>query len=91
MRLSQELVLGIGGVRALRALGIEPSVWHMNEGHSAFLLIERLREHMRDGLSWTEAKEEIKKTTVFTTHTPVPAGNETFDFLLAKKHLSQWG
>jgi starch phosphorylase len=78
MRLHQELVLGVGGVRVLRALGIEPGVWHMNEGHSAFLLVERLREHMNAGVSFDDAVSKIKKCSVFTIHTPVPAGNERF-------------
>lgn len=88
MRLCQELVLGIGGVRALRALGITPGTWHMNEGHSAFLTIERMREQLREGTRWQEALRLIKKTTVFTTHTPVPAGNEVFDPILAEKYLA---
>jgi len=87
MRLCQELVLGIGGARALRELRIEPAVWHMNEGHSAFLTVERLRELMRNGRSWEEAYKEVKDSTVFTTHTPVPAGNESFDFPLVEKYL----
>lgn len=78
MRLHQELVLGVGGVRVLRAMGIEPGVWHMNEGHSAFLLVERLREHMNAGVSFDDAIVKIKKCSVFTIHTPVPAGNERF-------------
>jgi starch phosphorylase len=78
MRLHQELVLGVGGVRVLRALGIEPGVWHMNEGHSAFLLVERLREHMNAGVSFDDALAKIKQCSVFTIHTPVPAGNERF-------------
>jgi starch phosphorylase len=77
-RIRQELLLGVGGVRALRALGIEPSVYHVNEGHSAFLTIERARMLVQDGKSTEEAFEQIRRTTVFTTHTPVPAGNEVF-------------
>ncbi|MBU0677378.1 MAG: alpha-glucan family phosphorylase, partial [Verrucomicrobia bacterium] len=87
MRLCQELVLGVGGVRALRALGIEPAAWHMNEGHSTFLTIERMRENMRAGMSWDESKATITKGTVFTTHTPVPAGNEVFDASLVEKYM----
>lgn len=87
MRLCQELVLGVGGVRALRALRIEPAAWHMNEGHSAFQVIERMRELIKSGLPWNEALAAIRKTTVFTTHTPVPAGNEAFDMPLAEKYL----
>jgi len=87
MRLCQELVLGVGGVRALRELGIEPAVWHMNEGHSAFMAVERLRDLTRNGMSWKEALEAVHATTVFTTHTPVPAGNEAFDVHLVEKYM----
>jgi len=80
MRLSQEMVLGIGGVRALRALGIEPSVWHVNEGHPAFLLLERVRESVQAGMSFDRAVETVRATSVFTTHTPVPAGHDAFTF-----------
>ena len=78
MRLCQELVLGIGGVRALRALGIDPAVWHLNEGHSAFLLIERARELLAvdPSLAAREALSRVGRDAVFTIHTPVPAGNE---------------
>jgi starch phosphorylase len=78
MRLHQELVLGVGGVRAIRALGIEPSVWHLNEGHSAFLLAERAREYVAGGSTLDEAWERVRADSVFTIHTPVPAGNERF-------------
>jgi starch phosphorylase len=78
MRLHQELILGIGGVRALRALGISPSVWHLNEGHSAFMLVEQARELMAAGASQAEAFERVRQSAVFTIHTPVPAGNERF-------------
>jgi starch phosphorylase len=77
-RIRQELLLGVGGVRALHALGIEPSVYHVNEGHSAFLTIERARVLVEQGASTDEALEQIRRSTVFTTHTPVPAGNEVF-------------
>ncbi|HZT92414.1 MAG TPA: alpha-glucan family phosphorylase [Gaiellaceae bacterium] len=77
-RIRQELLLGVGGVRALDALGIKPSVFHMNEGHSAFLQLERLRALTHAGHSVEEALETIRRSTVFTTHTPVPAGNEIF-------------
>ncbi|HZU19593.1 MAG TPA: alpha-glucan family phosphorylase [Gaiellaceae bacterium] len=77
-RIRQELLLGVGGVRALHALEIEPTVYHVNEGHSAFLTIERARMLVADGLSTDDALERIRRTTVFTTHTPVPAGNEVF-------------
>ena len=79
MRLHQEIVLGVGGVRALRALGIAPMVWHLNEGHSAFLLVERARELQAKGASLEEAYTEVKRNSVFTIHTPVSAGNERFD------------
>jgi starch phosphorylase len=79
MRLRQEIVLGIGGVRALRALGIEASAYHMNEGHSAFSALERIRIFRADyGLSFDEAREFVVATNAFTTHTPVPAGNDVF-------------
>lgn len=93
MRLYQEIVLGTGGVRALRALGIEPSVWHLNEGHSAFMLVERLSEQVSKGSSLEQAVEGLRKSSVFTIHTPVPAGNETFAIdlvaTLAKPELTR--
>lgn len=88
MRLCQEIVLGIGGVRALRALGIEPSVWHLNEGHSALLCLERAREIFQAGAkSLAEVVAQVRAATVFTTHTPVPAGQEQFDGALTERHL----
>jgi len=78
-RIRQELLLGVGGVRALAALGIEPTVYHLNEGHSAFLQIERVRALTEQGLETSEALEHVRASSVFTTHTPVPAGNEVFD------------
>ena len=90
MRLCQEIVLGIGGVRALRALGIHPAVWHMNEGHVAFLGLERVRERVRDGDSLGSALKAVAKNSVFTTHTPVPAGNEAFDKALVRRYLEFW-
>jgi starch phosphorylase len=87
MRLVQELVLGIGGVRALAALGIEPRVWHMNEGHSAFLQFERLRTALDQKLEFDDAVAAQRRHTVFTTHTPVPAGNEAFDAPLVRKYF----
>ncbi|HUF06462.1 MAG TPA: alpha-glucan family phosphorylase [Candidatus Binatia bacterium] len=92
MRLCQELVLGIGGVRALRALGIEPSVWHLNEGHSAFLLVERARElvEAEPGLAAGEALRRVGRDAVFTIHTPVPAGNEVFGRELVAPALRTW-
>ena len=78
MRLHQELVLGVGGVRAIRALGIDPSVWHLNEGHSALLLAERAREFVAAGATLDEAWDRVRANSVFTIHTPVAAGNERF-------------
>ncbi|OPZ31135.1 MAG: Maltodextrin phosphorylase [Lentisphaerae bacterium ADurb.BinA184] len=79
VRLEQEILLGVGGARALRKLGIAPSVYHINEGHSAFLIIENIREAMANGdMSFEEATELVKGHAVFTTHTPVEAGNERF-------------
>jgi glycogen phosphorylase len=85
MRLCQELVLGVGGVRALRALDIEPSVWHLNEGHSAFMIVERMREQMKAGTPLTTALENVKNSAIFTIHTPVSAGNEKFDANLVRR------
>jgi glycogen phosphorylase len=87
-RLRQELVLGVGGVRVLRRLGLEPTVFHLNEGHSAFLQLERMRELVEDqGMSADEAVERVRTSTVFTTHTPVPAGNEVFDPELVRRNV----
>ncbi|MDQ6660012.1 MAG: alpha-glucan family phosphorylase [Chloroflexota bacterium] len=92
MRISQEIVLGIGGVRALRALDIEPAVWHINEGHAAFLNLERCRELVASGLNFFEAREAVAANSLFTTHTPVPAGNDTFSYDLIDKYFgSYWG
>ena len=87
-RVMQELLLGVGGVRALRALGYNPSVWHMNEGHAAFLTLERARELVASGYAFEEALERTCKQNVFTTHTPVPAGNDEFPLWLIEKYLS---
>jgi glycogen phosphorylase len=85
MRLHQELVLGIGGVRAIRALGLSPAVWHLNEGHSAFLLAERASELVAAGTSLEKAWSTVKRDSVFTIHTPVSAGNERFDADLVRR------
>jgi starch phosphorylase len=85
MRLHQELVLGIGGVRAIRELGIEPAVWHLNEGHSAFLLAERAREIVASGRTLDEAWNSVRRNSVFTIHTPVSAGNERFEASLVQR------
>lgn len=90
-RVAWETVFGLGGVRVLRALGIDPAVWHMNEGHSAFMGLERVRELVNGhGLNFQEAVEVVRADTVFTTHTPVPAGNDTFPFPLIEKYFSQF-
>lgn len=87
-RIRQELVLGVGGVRALKALGITPGCFHLNEGHSAFATLEAIRDMMHsDGLSFDEALRDIAQHTVFTTHTPVPAGHDRFDGGLIEEHL----
>lgn len=88
LRVMQEIVLGVGGVRALRALGYNPSVWHMNEGHAAFLTLERARELVQTGKSFAEAIAETRASNVFTTHTPVPAGNDEFPLWLVDKYLA---
>jgi starch phosphorylase len=85
MRLHQELVLGIGGVRAIRALGLAPAVWHLNEGHSAFLLAERAREFVATGTSLDVAWTRVRRDSVFTIHTPVSAGNERFEADLVRR------
>jgi starch phosphorylase len=90
-RLKQEIVLGIGGMRALAAMGIEPAICHMNEGHSALMALERTRQIMeRHKLSRAEAREVVWSSTVFTTHTPVPAGNERFAPDLMQRLLGQY-
>ncbi len=87
-RIQQEMLLGVGGVRALRALGISASCMHMNEGHSAFLCLERMRSLMQESkLSYADAAQFVWSTNVFTTHTPVPAGNERFSPALMEKYL----
>ncbi|HBY80367.1 MAG TPA: alpha-glucan phosphorylase, partial [Cyanobacteria bacterium UBA11148] len=79
LRIHQEIMLGIGGVRALKALGIKPKVYHLNEGHSAFLILERIRLLIQDeGLTFDEAKQVAQASQIFTTHTPVSAGFDLF-------------
>jgi starch phosphorylase len=91
-RIQQEIVLGIGGVRALKALGSDPGVFHLNEGHAAFVVLQRIRDLTERGASFDAALEEIRRTTVFTTHTPVAAGHDAFPFYLVEKHLAGcWG
>lgn len=90
-RIRQEIVLGIGGIRALEALGLRPDICHMNEGHSAFLGLERIRVLMREtGLNFYQAKEIIAASTVFTVHTPVPAGLERFGYDLIDEHFTEY-
>jgi starch phosphorylase len=93
IRISQEIVLGIGGVRALRALGLRPTVWHLNEGHAAFLQLERIRELVQvERLTFPAALWAVKADAVFTTHTPVPAGNDSFPFELMDRFFGgYWG
>ncbi len=87
-RIRQELVLGVGGVRALNALGITPGVYHLNEGHSAFAPLEAIRQQMdEDGQTFDDALRNVAQSTVFTTHTPVPAGHDRFDAELVEEHL----
>src|SRR5437870_13490591 len=74
----QEIILGIGGVRALRALGQDPMVWHLNEGHAAFVALERIRELVERGESFEAALQQVQSSTVFTTHTPVAAGHDAY-------------
>jgi len=78
LRVRQEWILGVGGVRVLRALGYDPAAWHANEGHAAFMLVERVRELVTRGKPFDEALRLVRATSVFTTHTPVPAGHDTF-------------
>ena len=89
VRVSQEIMLGMGGARALRKLGIQPTVWHMNEGHSAFLVLERILDIIKSGKTFDEASDIVKKNNVFTTHTPVPAGNDQFPIWLIDKYFAQ--
>jgi len=89
MRIRQEIILGIGGVRMLRAVGVSPKAYHMNEGHSAFLSLERIRLLMaEEGATFDEAREAVAASNIFTTHTPVPAGNDVFEPWLIDKYFS---
>jgi starch phosphorylase len=91
-RVQQEIILGIGGVRALKALGASPAVWHLNEGHAAFVVLQRIRDIIEAGDSFDSALQEVRRTTIFTTHTPVPAGHDAFPFSLVETHLANaWG
>ncbi len=89
-RVMQEVLLGVGGVRALRALGFKPAVWHMNEGHASFLTLERARELVATGSTFAEAARKTLGLNVFTTHTPVPAGNDEFPLWLIDKYLAKF-
>src|SRR6185436_6422292 len=85
-------ILGIGGVRTLRALGVEPAVFHLNEGHAGFVVLQRIRDLIEHGATFDAAVDEIRRTTIFTTHTPVPAGHDAFPFHLVETHLAgAWG
>ena len=90
-RLKQELILGIGGIRALTAMGIKPDLFHSNEGHSAFISLERVRKLIEDNhLTFSQAAEAIRSSTLFTTHTPVPAGHDAFEEDLLRKYISHY-
>ncbi len=89
-RLRQEIVLGVGGVRALRKLGLEPDVFHSNEGHAGFNSLERIRELIAEGLTFPQAVEQVRASGVFTTHTPVPAGIDRFPPELMYKYFGGW-
>jgi len=92
MRLQQEIVLGIGGVRALRALGYTPLLYHLNEGHAAFVVLQRIHDLCEEGASFDGALADVRRTTVFTTHTPVPAGHDAFAFPMVESQLAGlWG
>ncbi|MFA7459694.1 MAG: alpha-glucan family phosphorylase, partial [Trueperaceae bacterium] len=91
-RVAHEMILGIGGVRMLRALGLEPTAWHMNEGHSAFSVLERCRELVSGGLGFQEARAAVSANTLFTVHTPIAAGNDAFSFdLIDEAFGGYWG
>jgi starch phosphorylase len=90
MRIQQEILLGIGGVRLVRRLGLRPTVWHINEGHPAFVNLERLAEHRAAGLGFYEALERVQASSLFTTHTPVPAGHDIFHFGLMEQYFRDY-
>jgi starch phosphorylase len=91
-RLQQEIILGVGGVRALRALGISPAVWHLNEGHAAFVVLQRMHELLSENAGFDDALDCVRRATIFTTHTPVAAGHDAFPFDRVEHHLSgAWG
>jgi len=87
-RLKQEILLGIGGVRAIEAMGLQPEIYHLNEGHAAFLSIERLKNHVKqDGMNFNEAVEAVRASSLYTTHTPVPAGHDHFPEYMLRNYL----
>jgi starch phosphorylase len=88
LRIQQEIVLGIGGVRVLRALGIKPAIWHANEGHTAFMMLERVREEVERGAIFDKAVQKVRASSAFTTHTPVPAGHDVFPVQLVERAFS---
>ncbi|MDY6835182.1 MAG: alpha-glucan family phosphorylase [Chloroflexota bacterium] len=90
MRLRQEILLGVGGVRVLRALGIQPVVWHANEGHTSFMMVERAREEIEKGATFNEALARIRATSIFTTHTPVSAGHDVFPSQLVGRYFNSY-
>lgn len=89
-RLQQEIILGIGGVRVLRKLGIDVEIWHANEGHTAFMMLERTRELVESGMDFNEAADIVRATSIFTTHTPVPAGHDVFSLELMDKYFTNY-
>jgi starch phosphorylase len=91
-RVQQEIILGVGGVRVLKAMGYAPVIYHLNEGHAAFVVLQRIRDLCEGGASFDDALAEVRRTTVFTTHTPVAAGHDAFPFHLVETHLAgAWG
>lgn len=89
-RIEQEILLGVGGTRALEALGLKPTVWHVNEGHAAFLILERIRGLIKGGLPYAAALEAVAANVVFTTHTPVPAGHDHFPEEMIRNYFGGW-
>jgi len=90
MRIEQEIILGIGGVRALQEVGVKPTVWHINEGHAAFMMLERARNLVRQGLDFASAHETVAVNTVFTTHTAVPAGHDHFSETMMETYFEEF-
>jgi starch phosphorylase len=91
-RVQQEIILGVGGVRVLKAMGYTPAIYHLNEGHAAFVVLQRIRDLCESGADFESALAEVRRTTVFTTHTPVAAGHDAFPFHLVEAHLAgAWG